>query len=236
MVAAVNPEMSELSKLSETEWSLLSADEFKSRVVALHDFPQEHRREVLRFNIRYLNVKFGVVPERMKLDAFESLSKLGVFKDYVLLSRPLLPFIQSSWDGTQVADWLINAGCVDVSRRLIISENITGRDIYEGRPNDILTYEEIRNAQQYLKEKISKLSKAVWDMSTSSPESRPFIQQTLDLEMDRLASQEEVHRMLTHNYYVELHWIHHPEENDFRVIKNEPQPNIRKDRTSGAQP
>jgi hypothetical protein len=221
MNAATNLERSEL------EWSMLRPEEFKKRALALHDFPQEYRREVLRFSIWFLNIKFGVVPDRMRSEAYQRLLELKEFKDYNIAPRPLLPFIQRSWDGAQVADWFISAKIVDESRRSIISEKLTGRHIYEGQLNGVLTDAEIDDAHKQLKAKISVLSGLVWDMSKSLPKLRPFISETLDLEIERMSSEEEVHLVLKHRYYVRLQMVHIREEPEFYMIGNEPQPNSR---------
>jgi hypothetical protein len=225
--------MPELSKLSETEWAMLSPDEFKSKVIALLDFPQEVCDEVVGVNIRYLNVKFGVIPARMRMESFQGLLKLEEFRGHNLVTGPPLPFIQSSWNGKQVADWLISAGSVQECRRNIISDNLTGNDICKGHLKDIVTYAEMAHAQDRLADKISSVSKKVWDMFHSSPELRPSINQTLLLQIEGLTSEEDVNRILTNRYYDEMKWMHQAEENDFRDIKNEAQPNIRNNRTSG---
>jgi hypothetical protein len=219
--AATNLEQSEL------EWSMLSPEDFKKRVLALKDFPQEYRREILRFSIWFLNIKFGVVPDRMRSEAYQRLLELEEFKDYNIAPGPLLPFIQRSWDGGQVAGWLIRAKIVAESRRSIISENLNGRQIYEGQLSGILTDVEMNDAHRVLKEKISTLSKTVWDMSKSFPQLCPFISQTLDLEIERMPSVEEVHLVLKHRYYVRLQMVHIREESEFCMVENEPQPNSR---------
>ena len=53
--------------------------------------------------------------EIIKLEGLKFIKRIGI---------PLLPAVQHSWNGSQVADWLISGEMVNESKRSIITENL----------------------------------------------------------------------------------------------------------------
>jgi hypothetical protein len=129
---------------------LLSSDEFKACLFALRDFPLKLRDEVFRSNITFPNIVFGIVPDGMKAAAFHDLLMFKGLFYHTITAGPLLPIVQESWDGSQVADWLIQAIIVGESKRSFISKNLDGHRFLQGQVHNVLTEYEIREVNLWL--------------------------------------------------------------------------------------
>src|SRR5579864_8650818 len=96
---------------------LESTEDFKTRILKSDIFSDIDRAEISRSDLSFSNVQFGVVPEGMGIPVFMKI----IYLDRSWFNRnvvvPLLPFVHKSWTGSHLADWLISARIVDVSKR-----------------------------------------------------------------------------------------------------------------------
>jgi hypothetical protein len=145
---------------------LESSEVFKGRLLNLNVFSEDERNEILRSDISFMNIKFGVTPNQMSETLLVKIMMLeSWFNGKIPL--PLLPSVKESWTGSRLADWLITAKIVDSSKREIISEKLNGKSFLEGCVLDVLTPWEVKQAVTKLIIKLDVLSELLWDMTQS---------------------------------------------------------------------
>jgi hypothetical protein len=180
----------------------MGTNDSKGIILALHNFPEKWREEVTRSNLSFLYISFGVVPERMNLSVFLDVLKLWKFRSNNLFALPLLPPVQDSWKGGQVADWLISARIVDESKRSIISEQLDGSRFIRGGAFDLLANEEIDKLFFELQTKISSIAPFVRNLIKGS--SRQISLEGgvdfFEISFEKIPSVEEVREELTKKY------------------------------------
>src|SRR5260370_33208455 len=110
----------------------MDSEAFKKKILEIPNFPPGWRDEVGRSDLCFLHIVFNIVPKGIRIAAFLDIIKLGHFRSRTCHNMPLLPPVQESWDGNEVADWLISAGIVEESRRSSISKNLNGRRFRQG--------------------------------------------------------------------------------------------------------
>jgi hypothetical protein len=90
--------------MTDDKVGLFDSVGFKARLLSLPEFPRVRQEEALGSDVSEAHIKLGVVPEQMTQEGFREiieLKELGFDEEYGL---PLLPAVQNSWTGTQVAD------------------------------------------------------------------------------------------------------------------------------------
>jgi hypothetical protein len=110
-----------------------------------------------------MNIKFGIVPDKMKLRKFIEVMSLDNSWPQDLCAWPLIPLIQSFWSGRQVSDWLVSAGVVDMTRGDLIADKLDG-SLLQRRVLDILTNEDIDSLQLILLTKAYITANLVWKL------------------------------------------------------------------------
>ena len=138
----------------------MDSDTFKKKILEIPNFPRGWRDEVGRSDLCFLHIVFNIVPKGIRIAAFLDIIKLGHFQCGRL---PLLPPVQDSWDGNEVADWLISAGIVGESRRSSISKNLNGRRFRQGLVHDVLTEYEIGKVNRDLYDRPSGFHSDIWE-------------------------------------------------------------------------
>jgi hypothetical protein len=192
--------------VDDQELFLLSSYVFKSRILCFPDFPKKWQDEVDHSNLSFLNIFFGIVPDGMKLAAFVDVTLLEVFQIRTLFTTPLLPPIQESWDGSQVADWLISAEIANESSRSDISEQLDGRRFLRG--NISCSQEILREeAKLELRTKISSIVPLVWKLTRTSHNLCTATRQFFNMDFENISSMEELESVFKQRY-------------SFRVRKN----------------
>jgi hypothetical protein len=144
-----------LAKMGKKQRMMLSPDEFKKGLVDSPYLSDEERNEINSTALTYLHLYFGVVPDKMTIPL---LAKIARFKEFQIEEGcvfPLYPLVQSSWDGVQLADWLITANIVQESRRADIAERLTGRHFLKGCVKDILNHNDFELIYQNLAGKLA---------------------------------------------------------------------------------
>ena len=189
----------------------MNADEFKRRMFALHNFPRNLQDEVERSDLSYMHIYLGIVPNGMTLATFLEIIRTEELKFNKRIGMPLLPPVQRSWDGSQVADWLISGGMVDKSKRSIITEKLDGRRFLEGDFNGVLTKEEIEKINSRLAEGIYKRSCHVSHCFHSRALSSIFFRRFFNMEFEKEPSRRKFIRMFNQKYSITFR-IGHPAE------------------------
>jgi hypothetical protein len=183
----------------------LNVDGFKTKILAVHAFPQELRDEIFHSNMMlYMNILFGIVPDGMGMKAFLCLRQLKLFIPFGTVGKPLLPIVQNSWNGDQVADWLIGMEVVDKSKRFIISEKLDGNRFLRGRVHDILTDEDIARFNAAISVKAEFLLNDVWDISRDSQEHRSVLGRFFNMDFESILSKDELQRLLVAKYTLDF--------------------------------
>jgi hypothetical protein len=150
------------------ELQYLSSEDFKERLLELVHYSEEREKEVRHCSVWYINVMLGSVPYRMTQETFLDIVRIGEFKFNVCIGMPLLPVVQRSWSGSQVADWLISAESADESKRSSLSSDLNGCRFLQGNLLEYLTKEEIDQLDAKLRSKIAVFSSCIWSWSRTS--------------------------------------------------------------------
>jgi hypothetical protein len=183
----------------DRELCLLSSYDFINEIVCLPDFPKKWRDEVDHSNLTFMNILFGVVPDGMKLAAFVDVAMLEVFQIRTLFTTPFLPPIQDTWDGSQVADWLISAGIENESKRSNISNCLDGRCFLRG--DDYCGVEGIsEEAKSELRTKISSIVPLVWKLTRTSHKLCSITRQFFNMDFENISSMEELESIFKQRY------------------------------------
>jgi hypothetical protein len=183
---------------------LFDTEGFKARLLSLRKFPRGRKEELLSSDASEAHIKLGMVPEHMTQKGFRDiikLKKLGFDEEYGL---PLLPAIQNSWTGRQVAEWLVQSKMVDRSRRSTISKNMDGNRFRQGHVHDVLTKEEIKKVNSRLKRRIEYVAISMWAWSGTSSEQRAAVGSLFNIDFKKISSFGDLVSELKQRYSLTL--------------------------------
>jgi hypothetical protein len=163
---------------------LLGSNDFKRHLVSFPDLSDEERGEIRCTDLTYLHLYFGVLPEKMTIPL---LAKVSRFKEFQIGDKgvfPLYPIVQSSWDGGQLADWLITAKIVQESKRFEITDKLTGRHFLEGCVLGVLGENDLLKVCKKLSWKVKNVASDASELIGDSDELRSGICALFDLNQD----------------------------------------------------